>query len=362
MSSKRRFLPPHFPKSSQTLGFRRNRPHSLLWFGVIIVLTCVTALAVTLSAIAWLVPGATIQTPVYTFRSARPVFDEEKAFPTLVEKQVEQRMVEVYDARTVVKETLYPVDGFVGGGVVLSSGGWVVMYAPNYKLAEEKNWHVVDYQGTVYYVTKAVPDLDSGLLFLQIDGDAFRGDVTMVDSETLSYYSPLIGMGHSTSYPLVLDGVVKRDTKSVHDIFVTRYDHLLIGDSVPGDIVLTPGKGELVGFVGPNGTLIDSRHIEEHIPSLFGTNTLYERPLSFFGYAIDGYIQDDYLIKKQGFVITNIPATSGTSTMKSGDIITFMHTNAYEEKTAAWVLHTAPSTFTVRIIRDEEERIMTIKR
>tara|TARA_Y100001970_G_C14206479_1_gene844314 strand:+ start:618 stop:1706 length:1089 start_codon:yes stop_codon:yes gene_type:complete len=362
MSSKRRFLPPHFPKTSHTLGFRRNRPQSLLWFGVVVVLTCVTALAVTLSAIAWLVPGATIQTPVYTFRSARPVFDEEKAFPPLVEKQVAQRLVSLYDTRTIVDGLLYPVDGFVGGGVVLSSGGWVATYMPEYVKGSEKDWDVVDYQGTVYKVVTAVYDKESQLLFIQIDGDGFRGDIAMVDSETLPYYSPLIGLGHNTSYPLVLDGMVQRDGKRVHDIFVTRYDHLLVGDAVSGDIVLTPGKGELVGFVGPKGTLIDSRHIQQHIPSLFGNKTLYERPLSFFGYAIDGYIKDDYFVKKQGFVITDIPQTAGTSTMKVGDIVTFMHTNSYEEKTAAWVLQTAPSTFTARIIRDEEERIMTIKR
>lgn len=344
--------PPHLPPKTKDLIMKETyRSMSTVIF--LILIAFITAIAGTLTTIAWIAPFSVSDT-TYTFRTPRVTIEEAVQIDSVVEKQVRQRMVRVFDRRQKVN-TFYGDNAFVGQAMLLTAEGWAVLYDPSYVRGAHQYWEVVDHQGTVFLVEQSLFDDVSGLVYMKVAGDGFRADVSFPEWSTLDTRTPLHALHAGNTDVVAIDGMVQNETlRKVYPLIESPVAYQLAGDVYPGDVVVS-ANGTFIGFADTDTHLIPSWFVSTQLQSLFEMGTVQYMTLPVRGYQVAGSVQNGVMDTLQGFYVAESSTRISSTTLGIGDVIVGINGVPYAAESAARSMLFAPELVPVSILRNGEQ-------
>lgn len=353
--------PPHLPKPPEKEPLLERHP-ALPWFLLVVVLAFVTAVAGSLSTIAWLGPSSSDTNIIRTLRAQLPSGGREVSLDPFVEQQVRQRMVTVYDARKKINGFVYPESAAVGVAVLLNSEGWAAMYAPDYRDGTYKNLQAVGNQGNIYSLLSAQKDPVSDIVYFKIQGDGFRGDISFFNWDGANVVGEsFVRIGTKDIGAVHIQKATRIANTESFALSKQIYAFQISGDHSIGDILVTE-QGNFVGFAGLNGTLQESWYVAGQLQSLFDTGTISYTGIHASGVMVRGIQVNGILERHVGFLITQSPTRASSSTLGVGDVVVSVNGKLFDERTAGQDILNATSPVSVRVFRGGEELDITVEK
>ena len=342
-------VPPHLPKKTKNL-IQKETYRSLIVLGVLIIIAFVAAIAATLTTIAWIAPFSLGDTSLSSYRSPRSSDYTESVLDVQVEKQMQQRMVRVYDTREKIGQAYYGASGLVGRAVMLTSSGWAVLYQSEYTPGEEQYWESVNHQGIVFPIKDVVFDSLSELVYINIEGDGFRGDVSFPEWNDIDEQSAVFAVNEYGSTPLSFGSLAPSDTIEVYSISEPRFFYQLTGTGVAGDIMVNDA-GAFLGFLHKENRLIPSWLMSGQLEQLFANKTIEYTGLSVKGTTVNATTHNTTFESVHGLYVTQSPTRATSSTIGVGDVIVRVDGVPFHEASVARHILFAPSPVRVEVLR-----------
>ena len=340
--------PPHLPPKTKDL-IMKDTYRSISTVIFLVFIAFITSVAASLSTIAWIAPFSVTDTS-YIPRSAQSLLDAAAEIDPVVEKQVRQRLMQVYDRRKKIQNEYYTDTASVGQAMMLTSEGWAVMHVSAYVRGSEVFWESVDHQGMIFSVETSFQDPVSGLVYLKIIGDGFRGDVSFPDWDSFDRTASLTALSTGGVSPAVLESLVRTRTTEQHPISEPVYAHHVAGDVAVGDVLIAH-NGAFVGFINEEKELVESWLISTQLQPLFEKETNEYVGLPLVGYQVSGVVVEDMFESINGFFVTKAPTQATSSTIGVGDVVLGIQGVPYDEVTSARSILFAPDTLTVQLLR-----------
>src|SRR3989338_2595921 len=252
---------PHLPPKSCSI--RAHQQLRLLpWAVFLLLVSALTSVAVSLSVVTWFLPSLIPETRVAP-RGARVL--QEIAVDPILDRQIKQSMLTIYDKREKVDGAFYTDAALVGRAALLSSDGWAVMHAGS-AAARASFLEAVDHQGTVYPVESIVADPLSGLAYLKVNGGGFR--VMALFSWDAAPDGALWSFFLDGYREAFLGEAEKNEgAEDVFAMYEPQYAFALLPGAPAGSVILTT-RGELAGFAAADGQLIPSWMVGNQLPSV----------------------------------------------------------------------------------------------
>ncbi len=257
----------------------------------------------------------------------------------------------IYDVRQKVRNEFYKDDAAVGQAMMLTSEGWAVMYAPAYVRGAHQYWESIDHQGMIHRISTSFLDPVSGLVYLKVEGDGFRGDVSFPDWDAIDIEKPILAVSVGGVAPAALESLVPTSDTEEYDLWKPRMVYTLAGDVTPGDVLIAE-DGTFLGYVNEASEMIESWMVSTQLQSLFSQSKNEYRTLALRGYQVDGVVADDAFASLKGFYVSNSPTRASTSTVATGDVVVGIAGLPFDEQTAARDLLFAGDTVRMRVLRN----------
>lgn len=309
-------IPPHLPAPSCSIETHQKWQRVKL----IAAVTCISLVAGVTGAsmmIGWIWPmsGDAEKFTVSYYRSA--VVHKQLADRIL--QEVRSRIVRVYSESVSANGVVYaPADRYVGDAYVVSSDGWLALYAPDYN-GVFKNWHIITAEGTSVSLEKAVYDARTGLLFLKVPTNASRyftkqaefidtvkeGDDVFVNEHGLWNYSII---DHKKIYNELVP----------HSDAVQSVRYVLNNTFASGSLVIT-SDGRVVGMVTRGKHVLPSSVLTNLLSSILSKGTV-----TYTSLGVEGWFDAEAPVLVNnvafpGFFVDHV--TSKQSLLKRGDVI-----------------------------------------
>jgi hypothetical protein len=351
--------PPHLPRKTKDLILKET--YRFVWSVLFLVLIAfITSVAATLTTIAWIAPFSVTDTS-YTLRANRASLESAAHIDPMLEKQVRQRLVRVYNTKQKVQNEYYSEAAFVGQAMMLTSEGWAVMYTSNYSRGAEKHWEIVDHQGIIFTVEKSFQDSVSGLVYIKIAGDGFRGDISFLDWNTFDMSESLSSLSLRGVVPAAFDRLEENSESKQYELWKPRFFHTIVGDVSSGDVLIAE-NGAFVGFVNSDKKIIESWLISTQLQPLFEKEKNEYKALPLTGYRVEGVVVDDMFENIHGFLVTKSNTKASSTTVGAGDVILRIEGLPFDEVTSARVMLFAPETILMQVLRDGKKLDMLVNK
>ncbi|PIR74561.1 MAG: hypothetical protein COU35_01625 [Candidatus Magasanikbacteria bacterium CG10_big_fil_rev_8_21_14_0_10_47_10] len=347
---------PHLPKKD----FDIDSPRVIFLFVMIAFLAFSSAIAGTLATVAWITPsgGSTVRTNTF-LRQASPASTEISPLDLLIEQQVRQRSVGIYNADKQTPEGVFLPDSFIAPAAVLNAEGWSVAYIPEYRIGAGKKWLVVTAQGDIVKVQQAIHDTLNDLVYFKIVGDGFRGDISFFDwkdDPSGQFYAfdiqHFAGVSVSTRH--------LKDSVQTLPIWEPQSFLKVIGDEIHSGDLLLNSSGVLVGIVSEDGTIVESWQINLQVPSLFENKIVSYFAVPVSGSSVEAYQQGDRVIHAPAFFVTHAVGKASASTLAVGDIITHVDDQPFDSEFTAKYLLEATDPVKFGILRKGESTTVVV--
>lgn len=339
---------PHLPPKSCQLETRR-RVMSLPWLISIVLLAMVAGGSAAMMAAAWVIPTFLTDTSVYIRNRGSQEESSFQQMEALLARQIEQRLVSVYDKRKAVGDTLYSNAAKTGMLAFLSSDGWGVMHDPSYVAGAEQFWHVVDSQGSVIPIEKVVHDKTSQLVFVKLQGNGFQV-FSFMDWRDVEAGLP-VWMGGVTEWKKTVFDIpafVAKDTAVAPHI--SSYVYTVKDMPRHADVILSE-QGQLVGFVGQNGSVVPGFITMSHLPYILTEGVLRQKTLPVLGHHVSHQITENGITPVSGFYITSISSPVVKKILQPGDVIVKINGQIVTAETIAQLLFTSSDDMLVDVWR-----------
>jgi len=340
-------LPPHLPPKNESL-ISRAFTQRIQWFIAIIALSLVAGSVGAIITVSRIMPFGYTESGVVIRGQSSGMLRARYAEPdTTVVRRVRSASVEVFQVSGAVLSGQYYVsDAYVGTGVLLSSNGWGVVYAPEL-LSETTNPRISvrDHQNVWYSPTSIVVDRTLGLIYFRLSGNEFHV-ISFPDWRTFEPGLESWVFGRGMWKQSMLGSKVRLSENQLFDINERRLTHRFVDIADHRGIVVNQ-YGQILGFVDQNGFLQEAWMIEYSIPSLLETGVLPATSLRWKGYMVETFEEGKMV---HGFLVDTVSVT--IPAVRRGDIIRMINGSAIDEHT----LHRAirePSV-TITIWRDGE--------
>lgn len=339
---------PHLPPKSCQLETRR-RVMSLPWLISSVVLAMVAGGSAAIMATAWVIPTFLTDTSVYIRNRGNQEDPSLQTMEALFARQIEQRLVGVYDKRKAVGETLYSDAAKTGMLALLSSDGWGVMHDPSYVSGNEQFWHVVDSQGGVIQIEKTVHDKFSQLVFVKLRGNGFQV-FSFMDWNDAEAGLP-VWVGGVTQWKKTMfdfpEFAAKETPTAPH---ISFYSYAVQKMPRHADIAITE-QGQLVGFVGQNGVIIPGFITMSHMPFILTQGELQQKSLPVLGQYVSHQITEKGIVPVSGFYITSISSVGAKKVLQPGDVIVKINGQTVTVQTLAQLLLTSSDDVLIDVWR-----------
>ena len=343
--------PPHLPARACRVD-THYRLRSLRWTVFLIFVAFISGPAAALSSVAWLAPAFVMPDSYYpTSRDPHPISTNKP--DSLFQHQVSQKVLKIYDQNKKISKNFYDKDSLLFGSAILSSDGWAVAYYPQYTVGSEKNWEVVDSQGSYYGVESTVYDSISELLYIKITGQGFRLN-SFSDWSHLSIGNNYWALSSDGWQEVSLMDLIPINKASAQLVWRPQYFYSVWQDLDEGSM-LFDSKGSLVGVVDGEKMLRPAWLVEGRINSLLDLSRITYYGLDWRGYMVDGVEFEGKWKKLSGFYISDIDSLATTSTVGLGDVILKINNSPIKEKFLAEQIFSAPDILTVSIWREGVE-------
>lgn len=236
--------------------------------------------------------------------------------------EMSERIVAVYGVASGNGGASYfnPKDK-LADAVMVSSDGWLAMYFSMVR-SDYKNWRALLPDGSVYGLSKVLPDRYSGLVYLKLAPSAtaaggrqfkvasFAEKITPLD-EIFAYQDQNWRYGW-VQYP------VWSTTGRAHLDSVSDLSYALNGPFSPGAVVIGAG-GRVAGFVNSEGALLPNFYLTRILPGV-----LSRQVISYPSLGVEGWNSSEQAVvigneKISGFVVSRVWSSAGK--LLRGDVI-----------------------------------------
>jgi hypothetical protein len=343
--------PPHLPPKSCSVSVHR-KTESVLQMIVFVAIAFLAGITATLVAIAWIVPTYTPNTVIYSVDSSGKT-NQERAIDPLFVRQQEKQIVNVYDKRQKVDGHFYKKDAHVGTGVMLTSDGWLALYLPSSSPGEYAFWEIIDYKGGIYQAEAFVFDPLANVGYVKVNGDGFFAS-SFVPKEYTKQFAFVWAIDRRNWQPSLIDDAVRTGTRNVYPVWEPQFAHALSENISPGSVLLSE-DGKFAGFADQAGHLIDSFFVETQYTKIFDEKTPSYYGISLDGYMVDGVSNNGVWKNISGFYITGSRTKPTDNSVGAGDVVIRIEGKAVEEPSLAKQILSAPKTFSLTILRENEE-------
>lgn len=339
---------PHLPPKSCQLETRR-RVMSLPWLISIVVLAMVAGGSSAMMAAAWVIPTFLTDTSVYIRNRGNQEDPSLQKMEALFARQIEQRLITVYDKRKAVGETLYGDNAKTGMLALLSSDGWSVMHDPSYVAGTEQFWRVVDSQGGVIQIEKTVHDKVSQLVFVKLQGNGFQV-FSFMDWRDVEVGLPVWVGGVTPWKKTAFDfpELITKEAPVAPHISLYRY---AVTDAPRHTDIALSEQGQFVGFVGPNGAIIPGFITMSHLPFILTQGALQQKALPLFGQYVTHQIMDEGIVPVSGFYVASLSSVAAKKILQPGDVIVKINGQAVTAETVAQLLLTSSDDVLIDVWR-----------
>ena len=201
----------------------------------------------------------------------------------------------------------------IGDGIIVSSDGWLAMYAPNYD-GSYRNMQVMTSDGKVEPPSSALFDKYSGVLFLKIKDRQFKV-VSFTDnvlaSDDLFVFQDSYWYHGFILYPFFGGQVPHFDSAPLQF-------YSLSGSFGAGKVAIN-NQGRVAGFVTEKNLLLPSFYVARILPDI-----LSRQIVSYPSLGADGWFSDEQPIvfnkeKIKGFYVASV--WSPASALRKGDVL-----------------------------------------
>lgn len=335
--------PPHLPDAHLEQSEHDSLSRNISIFFITIVLALAAGVAGSLMVFAWVIPGGYMTEGQWVPRGQNstittPFVDPEAA----VIRKVKNSTVEVFLAREILANGYYGRNAWVGDGVMLSSNGWGVVYAPKIANGSVPSLRMRDTQGTWYTPTSIVPDTVHGFIYFKLEGTEFYvasfPDWRIVESgmavwvyERGSWKHQVLG---ARTY---IDGSLSFRVSEERQ----RFELSPSGLSETGIVV--SDTGNVLGFVDDEGRLHDAWMVEYSIPRLLGEGALTESVVDWTGSMVETIEEGKTVF---GFLLESLGGSESTG-LKRGDIIRTINGMPIDEYTVHRMIRATPVSLQV---------------
>jgi len=208
----------------------------------------------------------------------------------------------------------------IGDAVIVSSDGWVVFYNSSND-ATFKNWRLVGSDGSLYSISKYLPDQRSGLVFVKIA--AVNPLSTVAPYQVASFVNSVqyldeifVSSDKEWRYGWVSSARSYNDAGSLDSALHFGFE-LINNNSDSVGSVVAARDGRVAGLVGDHGLLIPANAITRLLPGVLGQGKVSYRSL-----GVEGYFSAEHPlilnnIKTDGFLVTRVVK----SNLRRNDII-----------------------------------------
>ncbi|MDD4476850.1 MAG: S1C family serine protease [Patescibacteria group bacterium] len=203
----------------------------------------------------------------------------------------------------------------IGDAIMVSSDGWLVMYAPDYD-RNFKNLYLILSDGSVNRPEKALLDNYSDILYLKIVNKQFK--ITSFAERSGAYYEDVF-VNENGGWQHTVVGQPKYNLfDASHLDGVVSFSYSLEGDFTAGSTVIN-SQGRLLGLVNKNGSVIPAVVLTKILPSV-----LNKQKIIYPSLGAEGWFSEDkpLVVKNEkvgGFAVNKI--WSSGSLLKKGDLI-----------------------------------------
>ena len=274
-----------------------------------------------------------------------------------VRQEVSQRVVTVHRGSAVLSGANY-LNKKIGDGILLSSDGWLVMYAPQYD-GVYKNILVALKDGSIYQAQNAVWDKYAGMLYIKIQNEQFKVvgfiDENDVPDEIFVWQNDSWYHGIAL-YPLFDYKIPHIDTAPIE-----RYS--INSTFVAGSVAINK-QGRIVGFMSENNLLIPSTYITRML-----SGVLSGQVVSYPSLGVEGWFSEEQAIfaipenqtkageQLQGFLVSSVLSSSS---LRKGDIILEVNGRIVSFDNL-WYIISSNESVNARVLRNDKEIELNLK-
>ncbi len=315
-----------------------------------VVVVMVASAAATIMAASWVIPSfLTDDTAVYIRNQGTQENPGTEQMDTLFAKQMEQRLIPVYDKRKAMGGTLYGEAAKTGMLALLSSDGWGVMYDPAYTTGAEQFWQVVDAQGAVIHIEKTVCDKVSDLVFVKLQGNGFQVfsflDWRDVDAGVS------VWVGGVTPWKKTALDFSRIMTKEIPVApHVSFYDYVVTNPPRHSDVIVSE-QGQLVGFVDELGNVVPGFITVSHLPFVLTEGVLQQKQVPILGQFVSYQITEKDMTPVAGFYISSLTSPAIKKVLQVGDVMVKINGQAVTKNVLAPLLLTSSDDVLVDVWR-----------
>lgn len=326
---------PHLPKKE----IDPHSPKIVLLLVIVVFLSFLASIAGTLATVAWIAPPGQNQVILNAFRPPGSKSDITDIDP-LIEQQVRQRTVGIYRIDKQTPQGAFLPDAFVAPGAILNAQGWSVIYDPTYRRGDERQWRAVTHQGSIQVIEKAIHDPLTDLVYIKIQGDSFRGDISFY--EWKEDPTDLLHTFNSQAFSaLALGKRVNVNGLTNIPIWQPNSALKIVSEEDQAGVLVLSDTGVLIGIVSDDQQLIESWHIDLQVPALYENEAIAYVGVPGAGAIIDAYQKDDRVSYVPAFYMSASPYRATSTTLAVGDIITHIDDEPFDpQKTAQYIFQT----------------------
>ncbi|MBU0596996.1 hypothetical protein KKA94_02430 [Patescibacteria group bacterium] len=342
--------PPHLP--AKTCSVKTHMLFKFLpWAIFVILISALTGIIVSLSVVDWFLPSILPDARVITDGRIGSV--NVASIDPLLDRQIKESVVSVYNKNEKVGESIYKESALVGRATILSSDGWAVMSAKEGATLRLNNIEVLDSKGGINNITKIISDSVSGLVYIKIEGEGYRVMALPQWDDVLKQDS--LWQLTRNEYEEVYLGDYSSENDSSENLSISEpsFSYEILPISVTGGIILT-NRGELAGFVDNGGRLLPSWLIVNQLSSVLSLGLVEYTGLPYQGYFVEVTSNQTRRQSTTGFYITYSPTVAGLSALGRTDVIIDIENEPIDRFDFARQILLAPDPINITILRGEE--------
>ncbi len=341
--------PPHLPPKQEKTT-RRIQDFGFYVF-LTVLLSFVAGTAAATIAFTWVLPPFPSNSGTVTFFQNNQDAGGENELTSQEKEDVLERTVKIFDKRKKLPGEFYDGAAYFGEATLLTLDGWAVLPLSGLSPADVPFLEAMDNQGRILSVEKIVNEPVTGLTYLDIQGQGFSV-FSLVNTQAFEP-SEVWVLKKNEFVPTPLLVTISQTKESAKPLtqLTTR-----VTSAAPVSAFAVSEKGELVGLVDKNATLIPAVEINRHLRFLQKNDIIVSKSLPFVGYTAEG-VQKDATGKTQvkyGFVVTDVGTKIKTGIVNN-DIIIRIQGKDFQPRTAREDVLNAPDEMTVTVLRQGKE-------
>ncbi len=345
---------PHLPPKSCNIKQHERRQ----WLPVFILVTIMaffSGLVGALVTVAWIVPPSPTGQIFYAYQTNRAA---ETPLDPIVENQMKERTIAMYDRNKKISGSLYPLGARQGVAILLSSDGWAVASSLGYRAGQENQWEGIDNQGTAHPIVAVRLAANTHLLYLKFGGDGFH-IAPFARPDAIAYGASSWFFTGDNWKRAIMDGVQPVTTDKTISLGDLAYLYHLAPTVGAGDPVITD-RGELLGLADDHSRLIPAWVIQADVTNLLSQGTLHRDLWPIDGQFVEGFGVEPGVRGATGFLVSRVGPRLGAALIK-GDLILRLNNEPVDPASASrQVLGLGPDS-TVTILRDGKEQDISLR-